>query len=84
MSDGQYSQEAPPDPMALFRLPNEVQAGSNVFAFQKAFGTVPGEAAGSWAGVGVVGRCGLDAVEGFVVCATHGYVGWLTLDLILH
>ena len=48
MNSGQYSQEAPPDPMALFRLPNEVQASSNVFAFQKAFGSAQGGSGGSW------------------------------------
>ena len=48
MTDGGYTPEAPPDPMALFRLPNEVQSGSNVFAFQKSFGNAPSSPKGRW------------------------------------
>ena len=48
MANGPYSNEDPPDPMALFRLPNEVQSGSNVFAFQKSFGNAPTSPEGRW------------------------------------
>ncbi|ORX37718.1 glycoside hydrolase [Kockovaella imperatae] len=48
MTEGGYSREAPPDPVALFRLPNDVAVGSNVFAFQKAFGGHPGEETTRW------------------------------------
>lgn len=37
MGSGKYSNEAPPDPLVLFQLQNEVYRNANVFAFQKAF-----------------------------------------------
>ncbi len=48
MNNGKYTPESPPDPLALFRLPNEVASGSNVFAFQKAFGRNARESGGKW------------------------------------
>lgn len=37
MGSGRYTPESPPDPLALFQLENVVDAGANVYAFQKAF-----------------------------------------------
>jgi mannosyl-oligosaccharide glucosidase len=48
MSGGRYTPESPPDPLALFRLQNEVYSGANVFAFQKAFGRNAREPGGKW------------------------------------
>ncbi|CAD6565408.1 MAG: Processing alpha glucosidase I [Tremellales sp. Tagirdzhanova-0007] len=48
MQGGRYTPESPPDPLALFRLQNEVYSSANVFAFQKAFGKNAREDAGKW------------------------------------
>ena len=48
MTDGPYTPEAPPDPLVLFRFPNQVEAGANVYAFQKDFGHSLGEQANTW------------------------------------
>jgi hypothetical protein len=46
MGSGKYTNEKPPDPMALFALQNEVSSKANVFAFQKNFGmNAPGQQA---------------------------------------
>ena len=43
-----YTTDSPPDPIALFRLQNEVYSGANVFAFQKAFGRNARQDGGKW------------------------------------
>ena len=48
MESGKYPKESPPDPLALFRLQNEVYSGANVFAFQKAFGQNVRDEEGKW------------------------------------
>lgn len=42
-----YTNESPPDPMALFQLSNEIAEGANTFSFQKAF-TATGAEGGKW------------------------------------
>ena len=50
MESGGYSLETnPPDPFALFRLPNQISPGvTNVFAFQKGFGKSIENESGNW------------------------------------
>jgi hypothetical protein len=48
MTSGGYTSEAPPDPMALFGLQNEVSKTANVFAFQKNFGMNAKQEKGQW------------------------------------
>ena len=48
MQSGRFSQESPPDPLALFRLQNEVTSGANVYAFLKAFGRPARQEGDKW------------------------------------